>query len=386
MNKITKQAIAALTAMRPMGPVVTIYSPTHTAVTSPHMSEDQIHLKNLVCKAIEELQQHADGAPAAKRLRETIDELLADQPFWENLTEGLLLCANRNMVQLFYLPMDTEEYVAVSDCFHLAPVLGILHDDQEFYVLGIAQQDPQLYRGDMYGLHPAGIKLPASLATALNIDENNKKGEQQLAASGSSERTDGFNGRGGVRDPREEDRTQFFRMIDHALLDKADRTLPLVLAGVDAEIAEYRAMSKYPAILHGSIRGNIKNTRPDVLFHDAKAIIRDEIIKPKHDQAMQTYKRLRGTDQGRVAQEDTQILSAADQGRVDTLLMGLSRFTRDTIHDNTNPAERITFPQGTMADAFNAIALAVQNTSGSVMMVNQDTLPEGSGMAAILRY
>ncbi|HYH74723.1 MAG TPA: hypothetical protein VD735_02060 [Candidatus Saccharimonadales bacterium] len=385
MKKITNQAIADLLAMEHNGPAVTMYIPTHTSASPPHVSENQLRLKNLTHAAAEQLQEQGNDA-LAKELRQKQEELMDDLAFWETTTRGLLICANADTFQLFHLPMDTEEHVSVSDSFYLAPILGLLHDAQEYYLLTVAQHNPKLFKADMYGLQPTAITLPASVQEGLNIDENNQKSEQSLSAGGSSFNTSGFNGRGGARNPQEEDRARFFRMIDNILMNKADRSLPLILAGIDAETVEYRAHSKYPTILQGTLSGNMEHANLDELFEQTQAIIHDEIIEPKHLQAMEEYQRLLGTNTARTAHDDSTIRDAANQGRVGTLIVGLSRMTRDTVRDDIRPAERLTFPEGTMADAFNSIALAVQNTSGSVVMVNQDAMPQGTGLAAILRY
>lgn len=386
MNKITQQAITDLLAMEQTGPAVTIYIPTHMTASPPHISENQIRLKNLVAKACDELQRYEGAEKLIQELHTEQEKLIHDAAFWESATKGLLICAHPGMIHLFHLPVDTEEHVSVNQHFYLAPILGLLHDEQEFYVLSVAQHNPKLFRADMYGLQPTDIALPASVQAGLNIDENNQKSEQSISAGGSSVHTAGFNGRGGARNPQEEDRARFFRMIDTIIMKKAERSLPLVLAGIDAETTEYRAHSKYPTIAQGTVSGNMNHAKLEDLFGPAQAIIASEIIEPKHREAIEHYERLRGTNQGRVAQEDAAILSAAGQGRVDTLLIGLSRITRDTVRDDRKPAERITFPEGSMADAFNAIAMAVQNTSGTVVVVNEDAIPGGNSLAAILRY
>jgi hypothetical protein len=386
MEKITEQAMAELVADAITGPAVTMYVPMHKAATSPAMTENQIRLKNLVRKAKDTLEQQGGNHKLTVALQEFLDNTLNDQSFWDMQTNGLLICATEAQIRVFQLPVDTEEYVAVDTSFHLTPVLGLLHDTQDFYVLTVAQHNPRLYKGSLYGLEPTGIKLPESIEAGLNIDENNQKSEQSLSAGGSSLNTNAFNGRGGARDPREEDRARFFRMVDHIITEKADRKLPLVLAGIDAEIAEFRGLSKHSTLTQTSITKGTNNMSLDELFADARHIVYDELIAPKHQEALDTYKRMSATAADRTANNPTTIREAAEQGRVGTLLLGMSRLTTDTVGTNEEAVARFTFPSENFKDAVNNLALAVHNTSGEVIIVDESELPSGQQMAAVLRY
>ncbi len=312
--------------------------------------------------------------------------LMADQNFWEHQSDGLLVCASAGQFRMFSLPIDTEEYVAVDDSYHVAPVLGILNDMQEFYVLSIAQHNPKLFKGNLYGLEDAGLELPGSVHAGLNIDENNQKSEQSQSAGGSSLNTAGFNGRGGARNPQEEDRMMFFRMIDKMIHDKTDTSLPLILAGIDAEVAEYRAISKHPQILEGSIAGSFRDAKPHDLFEPALAIIHQDVLQPHEEEAVAVFERLRGSNPLRVASNPEEIEAAAAAGRVDTLLMCMRRYTTDTVRDNKNAVMRITFPDKKLRNTANLLAQTVAKMSGKVINLDDRLMPHGASMAAILRY
>src|SRR6266540_5468550 len=164
MQDLTQASIAALLTGKE-APLVTIYAPMHITASPPHMTENQIRLKNLTHKAADILRtdyQHA-GKRMAELLQAQVDSYLNNLEFWEHQTEGLLLCADSQQVQTFHLPIDTEEYVAVDNCYHLAPVLALLDDEQSFYVLAVAQHNPKLFAGSMYGLCEMEVDLPKSL-------------------------------------------------------------------------------------------------------------------------------------------------------------------------------------------------------------------------------
>ncbi|HXR50234.1 MAG TPA: hypothetical protein VN778_04375, partial [Verrucomicrobiae bacterium] len=170
MDKLNREKLKKLSSME-TEPSVTIYLPLHTTASPPHISENQIRFKNLVHRAKQQLSAHGTGQEVAKALEARLAELHDDLAFWEAGKPGLLICAAPEVMEMFYLPIDTEEYVAVDNHFHIAPVLGLLHDARDFYVLTLAQRNPKMYRGTLYGLTPLRLNLPTDAKAAFNIDE-----------------------------------------------------------------------------------------------------------------------------------------------------------------------------------------------------------------------
>lgn len=391
MQKLSRTAITELIEQAIGQPVATIYIPMHKSAAPPHMSENQIRYKNCLNTAADRLQEQG-STHTAKMLRAHLDEMLSTIDYWEQPTSGVLLCAWDESLASFQLPIETEEYVAVDTCFHLAPILALLEDAQSFYVLGVVQHAPALYQGDMYTLEPSGISLPASLERGLNIDENNQKSEQQRSVAGQGAVRQGankgglgFNGRGGARNPAEEDRLRFFRMIDAMVCEKADTALPLVLCGIEAETAEYRSISKYPHILKKTVAGSYGAADLPKTYHKALAIVREEVINTKHQAAIDEYERVRGAHPERVAIEQTAIEAAATQGRIDKLLLALEQHTRDTVQDARDAVPRITFPHKSAA-RINNLAQRVWQMSGSIISLDRARMPEAQSMVARLRY
>ncbi len=383
MQDLTQASIAALLTGKE-APLVTIYAPMHITASPPHMTENQIRLKNLTHKAADILRtdyQHA-GKRMADLLQAQVDSYLNNLEFWEHQTEGLLLCADSQQVQTFHLPIDTEEYVAVDNCYHLAPVLALLDDEQSFYVLAVAQHNPKLFAGSMYGLCEMEVDLPKSLTSALNIDERNQKAEHTQARGGSV----GFNGRGGARDPRQDERLRFFRIIDEVACTATERGLPLILAGTESELAEYRSVSRHPRVLEQSIVGSFSGAKAHDLFAAAYTIIRNQLILTRRQQIVQTYTRLKGTRKERVTEDPIAIAEAAKQGRVETLLIALRRNTADTIRDTAKAVERITFPRDELSAMINKTANAVAQASGRIVNIDTNALATPSPVMALLRY
>lgn len=384
---LSHQAIDNLLSQAPQAPAITIYLPTHRAATPPNMTEDQIRFKNLVHKAVEILKNRDDGREVEKALCDRLEHLLENRQFWESQTEGLLICGRPDSFTALRLPIDTEEYVAVTDHFHLAPIFGALNDMREYYVLVVAQHAPALYKGDMFDLYSTDLRLPETVEAGLNLDETNQKSEQQRSAEGASSNAGSFNGRGGARDPRQDDRQRFWRLINQKVHEFADSKLPLVLAGVESDIAEFKAESNYPNILKDHIAGSFSGTKPHDLFDPALTIIRKTVINPAHDEVITEYQRAKGQAPDQAAHDMAAITKASEAGRIDKLLLAGVRYTTDTVRDNSEPVPVLTFPPEESAQAVHDIAYQVWNASGQVVNIEADHMPEpGALMLATLRY
>lgn len=386
MNKISPKMLDTLTGSRPSAPAITLYLPTHTSASPPHMTEDQTRFKNLFHKALEIMNSRDKHNDFNAEFKKRCEELLDDRDFWASLTQSLLLCARPGVFEYYHLPIDSDEYVAVDDHFHLTPVLGLIHDAREYYVLSVTQKNPHLLRGDMYGLYPTGADLPQTLEAALNLDEPNARTEHSQSAVGSSLKTSVYNGRGGARDPREDDRMKFFRLIDHIVYHQTDRSLPLILAGIDSEVAEYRKESKYPKLTKAHIPVNFGVDDTAAMHQKAMAVIREEIINADHHQALERYLRLSGQSPERTVEQMAAVKKAAEGGRVDTLLVGMSRETRDTVRDNNTPVTKLVFPDDKESQAVDYIAQQVFNQSGAIINMDQEQMPHHRLALAINRY
>lgn len=362
-------------------PMATVYMPLHRGSVRLELTDDRIRIKNLFRKAIGQLQDHPDGAAAAGMMEVKLQELLNQVDLWGQSGDGMLVCADSQNVDLYRLPISTEEYVAVDGCLHMAPVLGLLGDAIDFHVLVVAQHEPVLYRGDMYGLHAVDVGLPPTMEDGLRLDEPGHRGEQSRSTAGA-----GFNGRGGAHNPAQADRERFLRMLDKLVHEEVGHT-PLVLAGVEDETAEFRSLTACPHVLPGHIPVSFGADRLAYLFAAAQMVIYSQLTLPEHQKVIAEYQSLRGAHPERTAAEPAVIARAAAEGRVDKLLVGMSRYTADTVYDDDRHARIVSFP---LADAANRLiqeaAWATWRQGGGIINADEAEMPDGAGALASLRY
>jgi len=384
LNLVDKTNIQKLINYSEKSPAVTIYLPTHRSISPDHLNQDEIRLKNLLYRVEELLSGIEDGESFLGEFESQVKKMVGSKLFYEQLTEGLMICASPGFFSSLHLEIDVEEYVAVGERFYLAPILGLLNDYTEYYVLVLATHLPSLFKGDNYGLYSTNVQLPKSLKESLKIDELGKDSQQQQSSYGGAK---GFNGRGGEKNIEQNDRLRFFRSIDQIMVSRLDKKLPLVLVGTEKEVSEYREISKYPNILKDHIEGSYRDPKPHELFNKSQQVINQDIIKPEHDKIIDEYNAIKGNHPHLVANELKSIYLAAKAGRIDKLILGLIHNTADNVREGTNRLPKISFPPLEVAQLYNEITRVVWNNGGKIININRLEMPtQDTFLLATLRY
>jgi hypothetical protein len=192
-----------------------------------------------------------------------------------------------------------------------------------------------------------------------------------------------FHGQGGHRDTLKEELAQYFRLIDESLRPVLRQyPWPLILAGVEYELAIYREVSGYARIAAEVLRGGFDYVQDHVLYEQALPLAeraRDALRR----QALAKYSELGDTSQ---ASDDVKkIVPAAHAGRIDTLLVD----PRAAVFGRYHPeADWIGFTDE-RDPALDLVELAAAQTilhGGTVYAVTRGELPSTSPLQAIFRY
>ncbi len=366
-----------------VAPAVTIYMPTHRSASPPHISEDRTRYKNLIRKAEEIMSQHDDRSPDVIRsVMDRLNAFIDDIEFWERRMECTVFCVNPESVTVLDAPIDTEEYVAVDTHFHLAPLFALARENVPFYVLTVSLQNPQLFKGDMYELEPAGVALPTDMKSALSIDEMAQRQHHYHGRAGGY--ATGQRAGSNARDAGDEERRMYYRMIDEKVCSVADTSWPLVLVGLETEVAEYRHISKYPRLMERSIDSNYAQATSAEIHQAVWPVVREEIIDQMQKEAVERFEELRGLERAVVSR--AAIKDAAEKGRIDTLFVRLLAKTRDTVRDGMKEVMRITFMDAPQNQFVDQIALQAWHQGATVINLDDTKVPEMPFVAAALRY
>ncbi len=382
MAILNNQALAELMEDREPGPHISIYMPTYRA--GSEVKQNEIRFKNLLKQARNHLS-NMDSLTAddIDGLLKPAQDLLSDYDFWQRQSDGLALFLTNSYLYSYRLPASFEEMVMVNERFHIKPLLPLVVNNGQFYVLAVSQKQVRLLRGSRDNISEVPLDdVPTSLADALFHEQTEK--QLQYRSMGSS-------GGGGAlfhgHDPDDEHKDRilrYFRQLDkglHAVF--GDQTPPLLLATVDYLHPIYQQANTYDNLADKGIIGNPDKSNDKELHAKAWAIV-EPIFKEAQDKAIKAYNNLLNSNRSVAAIEDA--VRAAHYGRVDTLLVAMGahcwgRYDADKDTFAFDSEQHIAND-----DLLDIAAVRTLKTGGKVHVLPPTQMPSDTSIAAILRY
>lgn len=348
---------------------VSIYLPT-----SPITREAQagrIELKNLAVTAAEQLEAAGAGRRDVAQVRESLDDLVADDDFWAEQARSLAVFAVPSGVRTFRLPNRLTSAVEVADRFFVKPLLRATTFPQAAFVLALAAGAVRLVEvtpeGPAYTVDVPG--LPTDVASAA--------GKASIADRSPMARLQGSEGQK-VR------LRQFARKVDHALRGVlTGLELPLILAATEPLDAIYRGVNSYPHLVATSIRGNPDAASDEELARAARTVL-DEVYAGELAAIRDRFE-LRSSD-GRASADVATVARAATAGAVDTLLADIDEKLPGQLDEETGAVEYADADDAVSYGVVDEIARRVLLSGGRVLAVRGPDVPGGGPLAAILRY
>lgn len=369
-------------------PCVSIYMPT--VHVESQVKQNPTRFKNLLSLAHKQLVEHGIRSAEAQAMLAPARELIEDLSFWRNQSEGLAAYISQDWFRIYRFPYAFEELCMVNDRFHVKELLPLMSDDGRFYLLALSQNSVRLLRGTHYNMGEIRLdNVPESLAEALRYDE----GERQLQwhtetsqAPGGQKRPAMYFGQsyGGDRNEKT-DILRYFQQIDRGLHEfLRDEKVPLILAGVEYLFPIYRDANTYPHLLDEGLPGNPEHTSNGELHERAWELVKPTFQQRKTDEVAR-YKKLAG--KGQLSSSDPKkIVSAAYFKQVDSLFLPIGQQMWGQFNPDTNKVEIHEERQPTDEDLFDLAATYSYMNGGTVFTVEPEEMPNGSPLAAILRY
>lgn len=385
LSVITRDDIRDLLQI-PDSPCVSIYMPTFRA--GAETQQNPIRFKNLLRSVQERFEaqgmRDADAAELLTPLRELVD----DQAFWQTQSDGLALFFSPGTFRAFRIPADVSELAVVENRFHLKPLFSLLNSDGRFYILAISLKNIRLiaatrHRAEEVELPP---DVPRSFEEALGPLTRNYTQLQAGTSTRTVSRSPIFHGHGTAEDDLKAEMQQFFNLADKALLKHMDRSLPVVLAGVEYLLPRYKGTTEHPRVLDEGLTGNAEGLSPSELRDMALEIV-EPILNEDRRKDTERYGDLMGS--GRASSRYEEILPAAHDGRIDTFFV--ARGVRlwgsyDITSRKASVQKDQSQQQNGQEDLLDLAAVQTFLNGGNVYAVPQEEIPDGQTMAAIFRY
>ncbi|WP_153392587.1 baeRF3 domain-containing protein [Ornithinicoccus halotolerans] len=358
---------------------VSMYLPTHRA--GRETEGDRLRLKSLLNALEHTLVEQGVGNDEVHHLLAPAWELHGDGMFWRYNAEGLALFLREGeAVRTARLPFPVPELVTVGERYVISPALPAL-GDEHFLTLTLSHKRTRLLRGNQAGLEQLEApNMPGRFEDVFDQDHPRSDAIGRPVSAGRAGPSVYYGTGGPDGTEKKQEMAEFFREVDNGAFEVLRaRHEPLVLAGLPEWVAAYREVSRYPHIARLALERNPDELDEQGLHELLWPLVRERVARDDEQQVERLRERL-GT--GRGSTDLPEVLRAAREGRVDTLLVAREACWSGHGEGNSEP---VVLLDG--SDPCEQVEEAVSGTlvtSGQVRVIDQ--LPDEALVAAVLRY
>lgn len=368
LDPVTEEDLRRLDAERG-APCVSLFMPTQPA-TIPALREDTLAFREMRTEVVRRLAEAGIAKDAIADIDERLDALNGDGEFWKWLANGLAVFVKPGMLRTVRLPETVRRRVEISDRFHIKPLAPLLTHRHDAYLLELEQRNVRLFRvseGDIREVEDTG--LPKDLDDFVERERT----PENTVTSGIQQ-----------HDEKKIRQRQFAHHCERKMRSLLQgQRIPLVLAGVDTILTYYEEVNSYPHLMEEAISGNQERANPEDLAERTRAIV-DTQFDDALKSALARVEEMRNVTRG--STDISEIARAAEEGRVDTLVVSLDDVIYGRLEDGVGsfvPGEEASVAT---YDVLDEIVGRTVSTGGKVYAAHADRLPEGLKAAAVFRY
>jgi len=364
---------------------VSLYLPMQ--ILGRETRQNPIILKNLLRQARDQLALlDLHGAEAQALLSPAVD-LIEDHDFWQHQAPGLALYLSGAGMQAIKLPVAVPELVVAGAGFHISPLLPLQQQDAVFLVLTLTAEAAHLWQATRFAMTATDIAgLPASVES---LDEAPDR-EASLQSHGYGRPNTGGKNMPKTQvygdspeDWRKGRLVEYARRIALALSTHLARDPHRIVLVADAEIGGHILKDE---ALSPLIAGFVE-VNPAALDEGTIHAAAAAVMKPFHDQAreiaLEHLDALIGRSDATACTDPGHLNAAAQNGRVEQLFVAEHEALSGHSDTRTGPVEGI---DPALRNDQERAAQSTLRNGGVIWVVPPDRLPEGTRMAAVLRY
>jgi hypothetical protein len=333
--------------------------------------------------------------PKAKEIGAGGRELMEPLLDWEALLpegspqgQSIAVFRSADVFRLAWLQEHVRSRAVFGPRFFIRPMLLELTRGRTFHLLALSQKNVRLLRCTMRSSEE--VLFPPATPTSFDEYMNSAKPDHVLDNRSSAGPDAGGGGAKGVmfgttadREAKDEYLAHFYRQIDKGLNEVLKgQHEPVVLAGVEYELALYRSLSKFPRLADESVEGAPNSLKAGEMH--ARAIdAMHRCYDRKVDNELAEYNHKVG---GGATNRLKDVVTAAHDGRVLTLLVSDSLETKGIFDENTHTAKGRETGATEDEDLVNDAVVQTILHAGQVFVAPNRKMPHGSAVAAIYRF
>lgn len=272
----------------------------------------------------------------------------------------------------------------VTDFFSLRALLPALHEQHDFYLLALSQKRTRL----LHCTATTSTELPFANGTSVSLGEsrNTDKPDHTLENRGGAGPSQGnmkgvLSGTGNEAEHKPEFLHNFFSEIDRAVHETVkDSGLPLILVGVESELAIYRKVNTYPLLGETGVLGS-----PDGFIggemHARGLRALSTFVPPATQKLLDDLDKMIGTGHASVHAAD--IVKASFEGRVSHLFLQSGAEYQGTYDEARGKTSHHSEERHDLMD--DAVRQTILH-GGRISLLTGKQMPGGVPVCAVFRY
>jgi len=359
---------------------ISVYIPTHEEGLEVNENMDKISFKNEIQKIRQQLESYGYQNREIDRLLKPAKDLIDDLSFWKDQAKGFAAFIKEDFFQYFRLPISFKNFSLISKSFELTPLLSVIAQNENFFVLSLNQYNFKLFRCNAFSINEIEVDpdLKDTIEESLIPFEYKNDVYTQGVESRKREVLTRTIEKGDINIG------EYFHKINEFVISKLkDEKGPLVIAGIDEWIGDYKKANKYANLWPEPFCHNSQFLNDKELHQKVLGIMKPFYSKPK-ETALRRFASIAGT--GKTSTVLDNIMVDALAGRVETLFIPRDEFIWGRFDQKNNSA---IIEETSFQDNDNLLNLAAKTTienSGRVFVLDKNEMPDQSSIAAIYRY
>jgi hypothetical protein len=365
--------------------LISIYLPTHRKGTEVLQREDLRNFNKQLKDIKEDLSQKGLSTNEVNELLLPLADLARDADFWNNQSEGLAVFLGNGVRQEHRLPIAFEARYYVSTGFLLWPLLPLLENDSEYYLLTLSLRKVALYRASQFEISKIRSKELENISFEGIVGSDYEQKNLQWRSHHAVQAQTTYHGQGEGHEDHSKEIAKYFRAVDQ-VLDSYFKLehLPIVLAGLDQHIGAFRALCDHANIMAEYVSGNPVDAKLTMLHEESWKIVRSTLARDKIEKIDRLIAEM-GTSKTELDME--KIIPASFLGKVDTLLLRKG-FEVWGIYDPIKRAVRYDKQHHTSnVSLVNLLCIEILRKGGNVFILDREDMPDQSlDICALYRY
>ena len=364
---------------------ITVYIPTHRSGVEVNEQMDPIAFKNALQQIEGKLKEKGYDQAKIARILKPGYELLRNDKFWYDLTEGLAFYIAEDHFKYIKLLSETSEKMLINTSFYLSPLVPYMLSNEYFYVLVLSKKQAKFFRANSFGMTQIEVpELPNGVDDVVHIEE---KDDQKLFRTGSSGAGQGANyhGMGGGKPDDKDNISMYLEEVDETLWKEIlnKENVPLLLAGVEYLLPLFRKVSHYNHIWENNLTGSLEHSDNNQLYRQAREVMEPYFLD-KVNKAKEAYGNQSATPLTSTIPEE--IIPAAFYSRIAQLFVQKNTEIWGTFDEKSNQLFIHNKQQNNDDSLLDKAILKTMMNGGEVFMLDKNEMPHGAEIAALMRY